>query len=181
MWKILMEQIKEEMYYLQINHGLFPEEQIECHKGTRGTGNLLYIGQHILKESKTRPKNVAMAWIDYKKVYDIVSWVIDCLKLYKISSEVKVYRENHEKLESGIDCKMKNLNWGENSERYLPGRCTITITICDSDDATESHRKCTNLMNRKRCTWTTSNCLPKMKKHCKPYNRLWRYTVKVLE
>ena len=31
-----------------------------------------------------------MAWIDYKKAYDMVpqSWIINCLKIYKISHEV---------------------------------------------------------------------------------------------
>ena len=31
-----------------------------------------------------------MAWIDYKKTYDIVPqrWIIDCLKIYKIYNEV---------------------------------------------------------------------------------------------
>ena len=31
-----------------------------------------------------------MAWIDYKKVYDMVSqsYMIDCLKMYKISDKV---------------------------------------------------------------------------------------------
>ena len=31
-----------------------------------------------------------MAWIDYKKAYDIVTqiWIIVCLKLYEISDEV---------------------------------------------------------------------------------------------
>ena len=46
--------------------------------------------QHILNESKTKRKNLAMAWIDYKKVYDMVpeSWIINCLKTYKISDKV---------------------------------------------------------------------------------------------
>ena len=44
---------------------------------------LLYIDQYILNESKTRRKNLAMAWIDYKKAYDMVpqSWIINCLKM----------------------------------------------------------------------------------------------------
>ena len=69
---------------------LFPEEQKGCRKGSRGTGELLYIYQHILNESKTRRKNLAMAWIDYKKAYDVIlhSWIINCLKMYKISDEV---------------------------------------------------------------------------------------------
>ena len=53
-----------------------------------------------------RRKNVAKAWFDYKKAYGMVmqSWIIDCRKLYKLSDEViKFYRENHEKLESGIE------------------------------------------------------------------------------
>ena len=64
MWKILTAQIKEEIYYSLTNHGLFPEEQKGCHKESRGTGEFLYIDQHILNESKTRRKNLSMAWID---------------------------------------------------------------------------------------------------------------------
>ena len=42
MLKILTAQIKE-IYYSLISRGLFPKGQMECHKGTRGTGELLYI------------------------------------------------------------------------------------------------------------------------------------------
>ena len=76
--------------YNSLSSKLFPEEQKGCHKGTRGTGELLYIDQYILKQSKMRQKNLAMAWIDYKKAYDMVpqSQIIDCLKMYIISGEV---------------------------------------------------------------------------------------------
>ena len=59
-------------------------------KDPRGTAELLYIDQHILNESKTKRKNLAIAWIDYKMAYDMVpqSWIIHCLKMYKISHEV---------------------------------------------------------------------------------------------
>ena len=69
---------------------LFPEEQKGCPKRSRGTGELLYIDQHILNESETRRKNLARAWIDCKKAYDMVpqSWIINCLKMYKTSDEV---------------------------------------------------------------------------------------------
>ena len=42
------------------------------------------------KANKTRQKNLAMEWIEDEKAYDIVaqSWIINCLKMYKISSEV---------------------------------------------------------------------------------------------
>ena len=44
----------------------------------------------MINESKTRRKNLAMAWIDCKKAYDMVpqSWIINCFKMYKISHEV---------------------------------------------------------------------------------------------
>ena len=90
MWKILTAQIREEIYYSLTNSGLFPVEQKCCCKISRGVGDLLYLDQHILNESKTRRKNLSMAWIDNKNAYDVVpqSWIINCLKMYKISDEV---------------------------------------------------------------------------------------------
>ena len=90
MWKILTAQIREEIYYSLTSRGLFPAEQKGCRKGPRGTADLLYIDQYILNKSRTRRKNLAMAWIDNKKAHDMVpqSWIINCLKMYKISHEV---------------------------------------------------------------------------------------------
>ena len=88
-WTILTAQIREKIYYSLTSRGLFPDEQKGCWKGSRGTAELLYIDQHILNESKNRRKNLSMAWIDYKKAYDMVphSWIINSLKMYKISHE----------------------------------------------------------------------------------------------
>ena len=68
MWKILTAQIREKIYYSLTSLRLFPDEQKGCHKGSRGTEKLLYIDQHILDESKTKRKNLAMALTDYKKI-----------------------------------------------------------------------------------------------------------------
>ncbi len=86
LWQILTAQIREKIYYSLKSRGIFSDEQKGCHKRTRGTLELLYIDQHIFNESKTRRKNLAMAWIDYKKAYDMVpkSWIQHCLKMYKI-------------------------------------------------------------------------------------------------
>ena len=80
----------EKIYYSLTSHGLFPDEQKGCRKWSRGTAELQYIDQHILNESKKRRKNLAMAGIDYKKAYDMLpqSWILHCLKMYKISHEV---------------------------------------------------------------------------------------------
>ena len=76
--------------------GLFTDEQKGFCKWTRDTGELLDIDQHIVKGSKTRRKNLAMAWIDYKEAYGIVPqrWIIEYLKMYKISGEVIKFLEH---------------------------------------------------------------------------------------
>ena len=113
MWKILTAHIREEIYYSLASRRLFPEEQKGCHKCSRGTAELLYIDQHILNESNTRRKNLAIDWIDYKKAYDMVpqSWIINCLKMYKISDEVINFIEKIMKTwDSGNDSWRKKLS-----------------------------------------------------------------------
>ena len=58
--------------------------------------------------------------------------------LYIFWQSHKIHRRSHEKLESGI------YNEGENSERHLSRRCTLVISICNGNDATQFHNlKCT--------------------------------------
>ena len=114
MWKILTAQIREKIYYSLTSRGLFPDEQKGCRKGSRGTAELLVIDEHILKESKTKRKNLAMAWLDNKKAYDMLpqSWILHCLKMYKISHEaINLHRTDHENLESGADRGRKKHSW----------------------------------------------------------------------
>ena len=47
-WKILTAQIQKEIYYSLISYALFPEKTKKCRKGTKETGELLYIDQQIL-------------------------------------------------------------------------------------------------------------------------------------
>ena len=107
-WDILTAQIKEEIYNLKPSC-----EQLGGHKGSRGTAELLYTDQHNVKESMTRRGKIAMVWIYYKKAYDMVSqsWIINCLKMYKISHEVLKFKEKqHENLKSRADSRRKNLS-----------------------------------------------------------------------
>ena len=73
-----MAQIRE-IYYSSIGRGLLPEEKKVCRKETIGSGELLYLDQHIIKDNKTRRKNVAMARMGNKKAYNIVpqGWIIE--------------------------------------------------------------------------------------------------------
>ena len=70
---------------------VLPEEQKGCRKCSRGTNDLLYIDRAVLKEVKCRNKNLAMAWIDCKKAYDLVShsWIVECLYLFGVAQNIK--------------------------------------------------------------------------------------------
>ena len=72
MWKLLTGVITDQMYAHLDQENLLLEEQKECRKGSRGTNDLLYIDRAVIKEVKGRNKNLAMAWIDYKKAYDMI-------------------------------------------------------------------------------------------------------------
>ena len=69
MWKLLTGVIADLIYAQLDQVKLLPEEQKGCRKVSRGTKDLIYIDRAVIKEVKSRNKNFAMGWIDYKKVY----------------------------------------------------------------------------------------------------------------
>ena len=91
MWKLLTGVIADQVYAHLDQEKLLPEEQKGCRKGSRGTNDLLYIDRAVIKEVKSRNKNLAMAWIDYKKASDMVphSWFIECLDLFGVAKNIK--------------------------------------------------------------------------------------------
>ena len=86
MWNLLTGVIADQIYA-----HLDQEEQKRCRKGSRGTNNLLYFDRALIKEVKSRNKNLSMAWIYYKKAYDMVPhlWIIECLDLFKVAENIK--------------------------------------------------------------------------------------------
>ena len=80
-----------------------------------------YRDHYIVKEVKTRRINLAITWIDYRNVYDMVPqpWILECLKMYKISD--KIIKFINKTMESRIDSGRTDLSRGENSKRHLPG------------------------------------------------------------
>ena len=91
MWKLLTGVIADQIYAHLDREKLLPEEQKECRKGSRGTNDLLYIDRAVIKEVKSRNKNLAMPWIDCKKAYDMVPHlrIIKCLDLFGVAEIVK--------------------------------------------------------------------------------------------
>ena len=92
--------------------------------------------QHILNKNKMRRKNLAMAWIDHNNAYDVVvqSWILHCLKMYKISDEIMKIIEKTLKT-----WRMELTTRGKRLADVKIQRDIFTITICNSDDATQSY------------------------------------------
>ena len=70
------------------------------HKAQRGIGgeskgsiHQLLIAQSVAKDVRSRRTNLAMARIDYKKVYDSVpySLILKCLRLYNIDPRLVTF------------------------------------------------------------------------------------------
>ena len=72
MWKLLTGVIADQIYAHVDQEKLLPEEKKGCRKDSGGTNDLLCIDRAVIKEVTSRNKNLAMAWIDYKKAYDMV-------------------------------------------------------------------------------------------------------------
>ena len=90
-WKLMTGIVADEIYRHLDENDILPEEQKGCRRKARGTNDLLYIDSMIFREVKRRRKNLAVAWIDYKKAYDMIphSWILECLKNFKIHGSVQ--------------------------------------------------------------------------------------------
>ena len=90
MLKLLTGMIAEETYKYLDHRKLLPDEQKGCRRGSRGTKDHLLIDKTVLKDCRRRHTYLSMAWIDYKKAYDLVphSWIIECMKMFGIAENV---------------------------------------------------------------------------------------------
>ena len=90
LWKLLTVMIAEETYKYLDHRKLLPDEQKGCRRGSRGTKEHLLIDKTVLKDCRKRHTNLSMAWVDYKKAYDLVphSWIIECMKMFGIAENV---------------------------------------------------------------------------------------------
>ena len=81
MWKLLTGILAEELYTHLENSKLLPDEQKGCRKNSRGTKDQLLIDKTIIRNCKRRKTNLGVAWVDFKKAFDMVphAWIIKCL------------------------------------------------------------------------------------------------------
>jgi len=90
MWKLLTGIFAEKIYDHLDANSLLPDQQKGCRKRSRGTKDQLLIDKMILKDAKKGQKNLSMAWIDYKKAYDMVphSWLLEVVDLLGVAGNV---------------------------------------------------------------------------------------------
>ena len=86
----------EKVYKHLEDNDLLPIEQKGCKKKTRGTKDHLMLDKGILKNCKRRKTNLAMAWVDFKKAYDMVrhSWILETLSMFGIADNIKQLIQN---------------------------------------------------------------------------------------
>ena len=87
---------------------LLPEEQKGCRNRCRGANDLLYIGRPVITIVTSRKKNLAMAWIYYKKAYDMVPHLCikECLDLFGVAENFKTVLVNSmENVENNVECR----------------------------------------------------------------------------
>ena len=81
--------------------------------------------------------NMAMAWIDYKKVYDMVShsWIKERMKIYGIANNIRSFLEN-----SMETWRMELTSYGETLDktRDFSRRQFVTTAICFEYDSSDS-------------------------------------------
>ncbi|MEM7298655.1 MAG: reverse transcriptase domain-containing protein [Bacteroidota bacterium] len=90
MWKLLSGIFASKIYDHLHSNGLLPDEQKGCRKGTRGTKDQLLIDKAVLKEAKRKHRCLSMAWIDYRKAYDMIphTWILEMLDTTKVAGNI---------------------------------------------------------------------------------------------
>lgn len=89
--KLLTGILADEIYdYLE--RKMLPKEQKGCRWNCKGTSNLSFTYKMILQEVQSRKNNLAVAWIDHKKAYNMVphSWIVDCLDMVGVNEHSRV-------------------------------------------------------------------------------------------
>ena len=89
-WKLMTGIIANSMYEFFVENDSLPVEQKGCRRNSKGTKDQLLIDKMVLADCKRKRKNLAMAWVDYKKAYDMVphSWIIECLEMAQVAGNI---------------------------------------------------------------------------------------------
>ena len=91
MWKLLTGIISEHLYRYLEEEKILPEEQKGCKRNSRGTKDQVLLDKALIRDWKRSSTNLAMAWIDYRKAYDMIphSWISECLEVFGVTENTR--------------------------------------------------------------------------------------------
>ena len=91
-WKLLTGIISEHFYSFLEEEKILPKEQKGCKRNSRGTKDQVLVDKAVLKDCKRRSANLAMAWIDYRKAYDMIphSWISEYLEVFGVAENTSL-------------------------------------------------------------------------------------------
>ena len=90
LWKLKARIIADKLYQHLEKENLLLEEQKGFLHAPRGTKDQLLIEKAVIRNCKRRKTNLNMAWVDFRKAYDMAAhvWMIKALKLIGAASNV---------------------------------------------------------------------------------------------
>ena len=101
-----------EVFVIYEIYDLLSEEQKGCRRTSRGTKDQLLIDKAVIKNSKRRRTNLNMAWIGFRKAYDMVphSWMIRSLELVGAAKNtVNLLKETMKNWKTNLICSNTDL------------------------------------------------------------------------
>ena len=130
----------DKIYDHLLMNSILPYEQKECRKAARGTKDQLLIDKVMLKEVKRFRKNVAMAYIDYRKAYNVVphSLILEMMEVTGAAKNVgSLIRRSMSNWCMVLNPDGKKLRKCQDSQGDLPRWLITTTAFCSCDDSTD--------------------------------------------
>ena len=109
-------------------------------KRSQGAKDQLLVDKAILKNCRRRMTNLSMAWIDYKKAYDMVphSWILKCLEMVRgAKNMITIISNSMANWEMVLTSGGINLRQVDIRRGIFQGDSLITIAICFNHAATD--------------------------------------------
>ncbi|XP_026685290.1 uncharacterized protein LOC113470790 [Diaphorina citri] len=90
LYKLFTALISKKVYAHLIENNIFPAEQKGCAQKSLGCKEALILNKAVMKNAKSKNKNLAMGWIDYKKAYDTIphDLIIHLLRIYRVNHKI---------------------------------------------------------------------------------------------
>ena len=134
-WKILRVQIREKIYYSLTSRW---RTETMLQRILRHSRITLHRSAHPKwEQDQTEISSHGLDWLEKGIRYGPTKLDIQLPQnVQNITWSQKLYRTNHEDLESGADSRRKKISWNKDPERHFPRICTITLTIHNTHDAT---------------------------------------------